>query len=492
MSNLDTSKEGNKMALKNILLLMTDQHRLDYTGYGGSNDLETPHIDRIAGSVGFTNCQTVDPICTPARTALITGRYPHQIGTLSMSGDLSLQIPTFMQALQKTGYYTAGIGKFHFLQTWPWGRERGKGVPLTQIKDRIKEYGYDYIWETSGKQLAVQNYCDYCEYLDKRDLLEEYRNFVVSAGKNSDYAHENTDPANPWPFETGDYVDVVTADKIIEVIKQDREEKPFYIFGSFCSPHKPYDPPQEYLDKIPYIEEDNFILEEGVTLSDNDKKKLYKQRRASRAMIKLIDDQIGRIFNTLEELNILDDTVILFTSDHGDMLGDHGRLQKAIYWKQACTVPAGIRHPDYLTKTINSTPVELTDFAATILDVAGLDPAEALSKEWPAFNNIIPSRSLMPILRGESDRIREYSFSECSGQWEMLCTENYKYVIFLNQGSASDRKEELYNLIVDPDEKVNVISQKKYKDVVQDFREKRIFLKDQTPPAQTSWAPLIN
>ena len=100
---------------KNILLFMTDQQRYDQVGYGENNRGEvTPNIDRIASHAHFTACQTGNPICTPARTSLITGRYSRQIGTLTMSGDLFPQIPTFMQALQKAGYTTYGIGKFHY------------------------------------------------------------------------------------------------------------------------------------------------------------------------------------------------------------------------------------------------------------------------------------------------------------------------------------------------------------------------------------------
>ena len=101
---------------KNILLLMTDQQRSDQVGYGGCEGL-TPNIARIAAHAYFTGCQPTDPICPPARTSLITGRYSRQIGTLTMAGDLFPQIPTFMQALQKAGYTPYGSGKFHYLQT---------------------------------------------------------------------------------------------------------------------------------------------------------------------------------------------------------------------------------------------------------------------------------------------------------------------------------------------------------------------------------------
>ncbi len=477
---------------KNIILLMTDQHRMDYVSFAGSKKISTPNIDRIAESVGFTCCQTVNPICTPARTALATGKYTHQIGTLAMSGDLSRQFPTYMQALQKAGYHTSGIGKFHYLQTWEWNTKRGRGVNLTGIREDMKKYGFDYIWETSGKQLSRQNYCDYCEYMDKKGLLDKMRDFVDMAGiHNSDYPDdEGEGEALPWPFAEEDYVDILTADKIIESIGNRPETRPFFIFGSFCSPHKPFDPPKRYLDMIPYEEEDDFIPGPKA-LTDPQKKKIYRRRRAYKAMIKLVDHQVGRIFDRLEKDRLLEDTVVIFTSDHGEMLGDHFRVQKSIYWKEAVTVPTAIRHPDYTDRRLINTPVEITDLAATILDIAGLDPSQSLSKEWPAFNDIVPSRSLMPIVRGETGKIRDFAFSECDGKWQMLRTEKWKYVRHLKYTSPQDLKEEFYDLETGPDEMVNLIAHPAYAEAIDWCRKRREFVTDTTPPAQTSWAPLM-
>lgn len=491
------------MNKKNIILLMTDQQRLDYTGYSGKCAVQTPNIDRITDSVGFTCCQTAAPVCTPARTALITGKYPHQIGMLAMSGDLSLQYPTFMQALQKEGYHTSGIGKFHYLQTWKWETPRAQGINLVKIKECIKDYGYDYVWETSGKQLALRNYCDYCEHLDRKGLLEHYRDWLVMAGSNSSYVDHNSDNANPWPFAEEDYIDIVTADKIIERIENRSEEKPFYIFGSFCSPHKPYDPPQRYLDMVKYEEVDDFILQEGISITMEDKKHLYRQRHAAKAMVKLIDDQVGRIFNVLEREGILDDTAILFVSDHGDMLGDHYRIQKAVPWKQSVTVPMAIRHPDYLSRIINNTPVEIIDIAATILDIAGIDFEKSLSADWPAFNDIVPCRSLMPIVKGEKQRVREYTFSECAfsedkveksereGTWQMIQNEKWKYIRYLRYCEPGKAIEEFYDLENDPSELLDLIKDPTYAEMIKWCRDRREFVMDHTPHSQTRWAPLM-
>jgi len=131
INNLKQGQE-NSSSKMNIVFIMTDQLRFDYVGFSGEGKMDTPNIDRIAKGTAFTCCQTVNPICQPARTALAAGKYTHQIGTLGMSGDFSRQHPTFMRALQKVGYKTNVIGKLHYLQTWSWDTPRGKVLTSMQ------------------------------------------------------------------------------------------------------------------------------------------------------------------------------------------------------------------------------------------------------------------------------------------------------------------------------------------------------------------------
>ena len=331
---------------RNILLIMTDQQRAEYVGYVPEGVADTPNINRIAQEgTYFTCCNTTNPICSPARTSLITGRYPRQIGTLTMSGDLFPQIPTFMQALQKAGYVTYGIGKFHYNQTYPWSTPRGCGMDPVAGEQGERSFGYDFVWETAGKQQTVSNYCFYCDYLQKKGMLDQVRDFFEQCGgPNGDVPHHNFDKAMPWPFAEEDYIDVVTGRVAREQLSRHPAEKPFYMKVSFCGPHKPYDAPQRYLDMFPLEQEDDFLLPEGQVIAQKDKEALWRQRRSSKAMIKLIDDQIGEILRLLEKRGMMEDTLVLFTSDHGDMLGDHYLLQKGFpgdrrsmsRWQSAC------------------------------------------------------------------------------------------------------------------------------------------------------------
>jgi choline-sulfatase len=466
---------------------MTDQHRADHVGWHPQSTFSMPNLDRLADGTAFLNCVTANPICTPARTALLTGKYTHQIGTLAMSGDLSLQHPTYAQALQQAGYKTAGIGKFHWLQTWWWGAERGKGVDLAGLNGRLKEFGFDYCWEATGKQLMVKNYCDWCAHLDKKGILEAVRDHSESRGPNFNDVERTEFTGEPWPFDEEDYADIVTGDRVVEWLEQQDGRQPWFCFASFCSPHAPYDPPQRYLDMIPYEEDDNFAGA-GADMPIEKKQQMWRLRRAYRAMLRVVDDQIGRIVSLLEEKGQLDDTLIVFTTDHGEAMGDRGHFQKGRPYWQASTVPTLVRHPKHLDGLRCRPVVELTDLTATMLDVAGLDPQQALSKHWPKFNNIVPCRSLMPIVRGEADRVRDYAFAECDNAWQMIQSDRWKY-IRVNDGTPDVPHEELYDLQADPGELDNVIAD--HSEAADWCRRRLLHIMASTPAAQTRWAPLM-
>lgn len=498
---------------KNILLFMTDQQRAEYTGYAPDSVVQTPNIDYLAQGRWFSNCNTTNPICTPARTSLITGRYSRQIGTLTMAGDLFPQIPTFMQALRKAGYKTYGIGKFHYNQTYPWSTPRGCGMDPVAGESDEKRFGFDYIWETAGKQQVVGNYCFYGDYLAKKGLLTQVRDFFQkSGGINGDTPNHNYDQANPWPFDEEDYIDVVTARVACEQLRQQDKERPFYMMVSFCGPHKPYDAPQRYLDMIPMEEQDDFLLPDGQSITQEEKDTLYRQRRSAKAMVRLIDDQIGKVLNTLKEQNLLEDTLLLFVSDHGDMLGDHYRIQKGVPWRQALNVPLAIRLPGAASLGRCDAPVEISDLAATILDYAGLEPQAALSRDWPAYNDRIPSKSLLPLLEGENIHFRDFCYSESDfteervpGQnwqalyalrgaggrrknaWQAITTPHSKYIKYLGYELGQEPYEEFYLLDEDPGETQNRVSDPVCRDLVKEARLRLSYITDNYPAAQMTW-----
>lgn len=480
----------------NIILIMTDQHRADHVGWHPSTRMRLPNIDRIAQGHAFLNCVTANPVCTPARTALLTGRYTHQIGMLNMSGDLPRGIPTYAQALQKAGYHTAGIGKFHWLQTWKWGAPVGRGVDLAALHAELGSYGFDEVWEATGKQLAIHNSCDWCRHLEARGILDAYRQHAIQSGRNAWNAEQTEFTGEPWPFDEADYVDAVTGDRGVKSLRERPRNKPYFGFFSYCSPHPPLDPPSRFLEQVPVEQDEPFITggPDDAPLSEGAQARMRKLRRAYKAMLLCVDEQVGRVFQALREEGMWDNTVVIFTSDHGEMLGDHGAFQKMRPQWQSATVPTAIRHPTYLPRARVASVVELTDLTATILDIAGLDPRAALSKDWPAFNAVLPGRSLLPILRGDVPAVREYAFSECSGPsgyWHMIQDRRFKYVRYQPLGLQERLREQLFDLNADPDECHDLSGQAAMVTVMEQARQRLLHVLASTPAAQSRWAPLM-
>ena len=475
--------------MKNILLIMSDQQRNDFVGFAPDAQMQTPNIDRIAEGTAFLNCVSSNPICAPARTALLTGKYSHQIGTLAMSGDLSRQHPTYWRALQDAGYHTAAIGKLHFTQGWPWDRPRGQGHNYIDLRDEMMKYGLDELIEVSGKQLAYRDYCDYAGHLDRKGLLEVYRDHIEADNQAYEANFHAGNPYTPpaFPFDDEDYIDNYIGDRTVQWLENASTEKPFFLFASFCSPHLPFDPPQSELDKVPL---EPFEGDEAA--NENQRETVRHLVRSYKAMINVIDDQVGRIFQTMEDRNLLEDTVIIYTSDHGEMLGDRLALGKKYPWRQSVLIPCAIRHPDHLDGRKIEPAMELTDLTATMLEIAGLDAQKELSLDWPAFNNIVPSRSLMSIVRNETDSVREFCFSEFSGKWQMIQSSDYKYIRRLDSKDPDAPHEELYALQADPENLHDLSGDPSMASVLQWHRNRRDHILNTTPAAQLRWAPVIS
>jgi choline-sulfatase len=219
------------------------------------------------------------------------------------------------------------------------------------------------------------------------------------------------------------------------------------------------------------------------------KRRLYRLRRAYKGMIAAIDVQVGLLLDKLERENLLDSTVIFFTCDHGEMLGDRGRMSKMQPWRQSVVVPTAMRHPQFLNRRTCTAPVELTDVAATILDVSGVDPRVGLSKPWPAFHDRVPCRSLLPIVAGTAQSVRDYAFSECMNVWELVATEEWKYVRYAAGRKGERAREELYNVGEDPKEQIDLAGDGACRSALQALRHARADVLDATPPAQLGWAP---
>ena len=470
----------------NIILILTDQLRQDYLGLYPNSQMVTPHIDALCGDHVFKRCTSVNPVCLPARTAMLTGRYTRQIGTLIMSGELSRDIPTFPQALQRGGYHTIGVGKFHFMQGWDWRTPRGQGHDLCELRPHFHSWGFDEVWQVCGKSQLTRNTCDYASILEKAGVLEAYRDDVDARGKNLNNAEREDIDCSAFRFDSDLYVDRVIGNKSIEYLDKRPRDKPFFAQISFCCPHPPYDPPAESLERFPLEEVDDFIPNEA-SLSPAQKQLQYRKRRAYKAMIHEIDQQVAKLSEYLKENDLLKNTVILFSSDHGEMMGDHGLSQKTSPYWQASRVPLYARHPAYRKKQQHDCLVENIDISATILEIAGLDPCAALGRTWPAGQAGIPAKSLLPVLEGKTTQHRDFIFSESYHLWEMIETHEYKYVRQLPVPGNRDATDILYDLGTDPDEETSVADSPGYNEALGQLQAHRMSILEEYLPCQTRW-----
>jgi choline-sulfatase len=403
-----------------------------------------------------------------------------------MSGEMDRDIPTYAQALQKTGYHTIGVGKFHFLQGWSWNTARGMGHDLRALRPYFHEWGFDEVWQVCGKSQLTRNTCDYAEILENNGILEAYRNDVDARGKNLNDSEREDIDCGAFRFDPDLYVDRVIGTRSLQYLDSRPRNKPFFAKISFCGPHPPYDPPEETLEKFLLEEEDNFIPNNS-PLTPEKKRLQYRKRRAYKAMIHEIDEQVGRLHAYLEKEGLMENTAILFSSDHGEMMGDHGLSQKTSPYWQASRVPLYIRHPDYPSRLSHDCLVENIDITATILDIAGLDPAESLGRQWPAGQANIPALSLLPVLSGQKSDHRPFIFSESYNFWEMVESRDFKYVRNLPSNGKTSAGDILYDLRNDPNERVNVADKPENRAILEEARARRLSIHENFPSCQTRW-----
>lgn len=447
------------MERPNIVLIMTDMHRQDALGCYGNRVIRTPNLDGIAErGARFTRCYVQSPACMPSRATIMTGKYPHSHGvTRNLKGLPSCQT-TFMDLLSRAGYHTAAVGKMHMMP-------------------KYGPFGFGYLDIVDGKRCARHPYNDnYTIYLERigKDGLERLppRRTIYDAYTS--------------PIGMEDYIDSYIGRKAIRYLKEVRRE-PFFLWISFSGPHFPFDPPVPY-DRMYDPREVEPPRIDVVDLRE--KRRLHPEfaglgeevlapenlRRAIAhyyGCISLIDHWVGRILRTFEEEGIEDRTIVVFTSDHGALLGEHGLAWhglKAMYDEQV-RVPLIMRGPGIPSGTVMDALVESLDLTATFLEWAGVE-------EHPGM----AGGSLIPIVRDEDPRGRRtvhcegcvFEYPLKDGEEIFLGTERrimhlegkWKYIY-----SDEEEYQELYNLKEDPEEKENLAGEKGYSDLIAKFKE---------------------
>jgi arylsulfatase len=418
----------------NILLIMTDQQRGDCLGIDGHPVLQTPNLDWLARTGtrfrrGYSEC----PSCVPARRVLMSGQAPAVNGMIGYKDGIEWQ-PEFTLAgeMERAGYQTEMVGKLHLF-------------PLR------KRYGFSHMRLADGTRSARgQN--DYVDWLMDGGAVP------MEAGVSHGVS------ANGWVGRPDILPEEKThtfwcVDQAMRFLQARDPSSPFLLNVSFIQPHPPLTPPKFYYDR--YINEDLPLpvigdwappfaqpergLDPNASILSIDAQAMRYARAAYFGMINHIDDQVGRLIQFMQTQGVFRDTLILFTSDHGEMLGDHNMFRKTFAYESSARVPFFVRPPDswgYPSEVVLDTPVGLQDIMPTFLDAAAAEVPTSVT-----------GSSLMPLMRGETSGWREYLHGEHAG-----CYNYDDGVHFLTDGIekyiwySQTNREHLFNLNEDPNE----------------------------------------
>ena len=441
----------------NILFLMTDQHRADCLGAAGNGIIRTPHFDRIAREGAIFRCAYSSiPSCTPARAGLLTGLGPWRHGMLGY-GRVAEQYKNEMpRMLREAGYHTLGIGKMH------WAPQRNlHGFHQT-------------ILDESGRAESPDFESDYRQWFRREapDLKPDVTGIGWNAYQSAQYALPERLHPTHW-----------TAERAIEFLGGYDGKAPFFLKVSFARPHSPYDPPQRFFDMYKDADLPKATVgawaerhaQRGKTLppdtwrGDLGAEQVRRSRQGYYGSVSFLDEEIGRILEALEKRGWLENTLILQTADHGDMLGDHNLWRKTYAYESSARVPMLVRWPEGLVDArrgqVLRQPAELRDVLPTFLDAAGIRFDE---KEFDG-------RSLLAPVRGRTDGWRPFIDLEHNicyspeNHWNALTDGRTKYVFHAMTG-----EQQLFDLEGDPGETRDLASDAAHQDTLRLWRKRMV------------------
>ena len=421
----------------NVLFIMTDQLRADAIACCGPGLAHTPNLDALAkrGTL-FSQCRTVSPICAPARAALLAGLYPHQLGIwYNAPHTFPSAIPNWVKTLKAAGYHTSVIGKTHY---YPYN---GSVPDMRQAELLINSYGYDYVDEIPGPRVSGHLLSHMTAIWQDKGYLEKVREDLASR-YNGNHAVTR---ASVLPLEL--YPDVYVGQQAAGYLEAYSDPEPFFCFVSFGGPHEPWDCPREYSARFddvatpPALEafadacpgRPRGVWDQGPHHPPFSPEDVIAIRRNYAGKTSLIDDQIGSILRALAGTGRLDDTIIIFTSDHGEMNGDHGRLYKENFLESSVRVPLIAQVPG-CPAARSEALVELQDIGPTILELAGFEPG--FSQCGISFAGLIgntgdQSHPHRPIVFSEYDReIMVYD-----GRWKLVVNQQSEPYLLFDLGS---------------------------------------------------------
>ncbi len=443
----------------NLIIVHTDEHSFRTLScyqkllledqafvWGKGNNVDTPNIDRIANEGAIcTSYYASSPVCTPSRASVVTGLYPQATGAPKNGLHLKEGVPTFASILEKEGYATAYVGKWHLAgngQQYTFGVEYKAGFKDNRYMMRGGHAPYFHI-------------------------------------KNGNYKGINEKVAAKFPKDEVVHLTDFFTEKTLEILERDKN-KPFAIMLSIPDPHTPdyarppYHKMYEHMDvqkpltmdpKYTAIKPKWARATKGNFNNEATGNKAFNKKALQQyfGMVKHIDDSVGKILNFLDAHKLTENTIIVFTADHGDMFFEHNRVNKGVPYEASSRIPFVIRYPKKIKAgKIIHTAYTNVDFTPTILSLMDV-------KTNAKFHGLDTSNDFMNDELEINNEDRITYFAKSGGWWVAAVTNRYKLIL--------DKVEEpyLFDLKEDPDELINFYNDKKYRNVAKKL-QKELFL----------------
>ena len=463
----------------NVLFIITDQQRADHLGCSGNPILKTPNIDKFANEgVRFTNAYVANPMCMPNRATLLTGLYPNMHGVRSNGINLPQNVPTITQTLQRKGYHTINVGKMHL--QWHFLPFRRKSYSAEQASkwddpntvSKMKKifnssyYGFDEVEITIGHGDVLGGH--YFDWLVEK--TPEFTEFMMqNLGKNSfddnfsifnellklrrkrkpfSFIYKTELPEELYPTT---YVTERTIAFLDRYAQGEYENKPFFMQCSFPDPHHSVGPPGKYYEM--YKPEDIILppsfadIENmyhhkflgqylknppfrGTLLRESTEEEVRKFTALTYGSLSMIDHGVGKILTSLEKLGLADNTMVIYTSDHSDLMGDHGMCLKGPNpFNGVLQVPLIWKVPGLTKSAISDSLVSSIDIPKTILNLLGIGQR----RQPPDMQGY----DITPILKDPNKKVRDCCLIEHDEEvnpykirLRHLVTENYKITLY--------------------------------------------------------------
>ena len=437
----------------NIVMIMVDQMAFDCIGALGHPVVKTPNIDKLVqGGVAFENAYCNSPLCAPSRASFVTGRLPSRIAAYDNGSELPASTPTFLHDLRRAGYETILSGKMHFV-----GPDQLHGFEHRLTRD-IHATGFELTPDWSRG--AYPNPGTGVRRLKAHAGLETWNNHLAYDEKVAARALEKIRDLGRTPAE---------------------QRRPFFLCASFFHPHDPFVITDKYWNmykdvdvpapRVPAMAPEHMHPFDRWIQTHHEadaypltEEELIRNRRAYYGMVTYVDDKVGELVDELERLGLTEDTVILLTSDHGEMLGERGMWFKRTYFDPSAKVPLVLSCPGRFRSGVALREVvSLVDLTATIVDLAGVGADTRIAET--------DGHSFLPLLRGDAGEWKDEVVCEYYGEGALrpmafVRQGRYKYV------HVQGHEPLLFDLEADPDETRNLARDPALQAVADRLRER--------------------